>query len=151
AICNLLTLVFTFVASLTAWIWLVFRSGYSRRLRMSALAGPFAALVVLFGAFRFVEVSGSMVPRFEPRWQSAAPDHRLKDFATERARSSVDLQTTTADDFPQFLGPERSCWLAGPELAHEWKSSPPKLLWKRPIGAGWSAFAAVNGYAVTME
>ncbi len=24
-------------------------------------------------------------------------------------------------------------------------------MWRQPIGAGWSAFAAVNGYAVTME
>src|SRR4029078_7871923 len=54
-------------------------------------------------------------------------------------------------DFPQFLGPQRSCWIPGPELARDWSKQPPKLVWKRPIGAGWSAFSAVNGYAVTME
>src|SRR5205807_4314259 len=63
----------------------------------------------------------------------------------------IDLTTTTAEDFPHFLGPERSCWLPGPALARDWSTQPPKVIWKQPIGAGWSAFSAVNGYAVTME
>jgi outer membrane protein assembly factor BamB len=35
-------------------------------------------------------------------------------------------------------------------LKKEWQT-PPELLWKRRIGAGWSGFAAVNGFAVTLE
>jgi outer membrane protein assembly factor BamB len=41
--------------------------------------------------------------------------------------------------------------VAGPELARDWSAEPPKLVWKQPIGAGWSGFAAVNDYAVTLE
>ncbi len=33
----------------------------------------------------------------------------------------------------------------------DWQSRPPELLWKQPIGAGWSAFAVVGEYAVTQE
>ena len=37
------------------------------------------------------------------------------------------------------------------KLARNWTDRPPKLVWRQKIGAGWSAFAVVNGHAVTME
>lgn len=64
---------------------------------------------------------------------------------------AIDLTTTTADDFPQFLGPHRTCGLDQVRLHRDWQSHPPRLMWRQKIGAGWSAFAAVNGFAVTME
>jgi outer membrane protein assembly factor BamB len=151
AIVNILTLIFSFVAVLALWVWFVFRSGYSQRARYVVLAAPVVLVPALFGLFRLVEVSGSMVPRFEPRWRPRSPDAQLGKIEAGGERAVADLQTTTPDDFPQFLGPERSCWVAGPELATDWSAAPPKPLWKRQIGAGWSAFSAVNGYAVTLE
>src|SRR6266850_1266197 len=148
ALCNLLTLIFTFVAALTAWIWFCFRSGYSLVARRAVFWGTFVTIGSALAAFRFIEFSGSMVPRFAPRWQAASPDQQLGKLELTPADAPIDLATTTPDDFPQFLGPERSGWLPGPELARDWSADPPKLLWKRPIGAGWSAFSAVNGYAV---
>src|SRR5437868_1373591 len=68
AICNLLTLVFAFIAALTAWTWFCFRSGFSlvaRRLSFIAplvvIAGMFATLRVV-GVTRLIHVSGSMMP-----------------------------------------------------------------------------------------
>jgi outer membrane protein assembly factor BamB len=151
AVCNLLTLVFSFVAALTAWIWFCFRSGYSLSARRTVFVGTFVAIGGMLAVFRYREVSGSMVPTFTPRWTTPAPDQELGKLETNPTATPIDLLTTTPDDFPQFLGPERSGWIAEPQLARDWSASPPKLIWKRPIGAGWSAFAAVNGYAVTME
>jgi outer membrane protein assembly factor BamB len=151
AIRNLLTLVFSFLAGLTAWIWFCFLSSYSLAARRAAFVGTFVALGLLFAGLRFREFSGSMVPTFVPRWSEAAPDLELGHPQITAAATPIDLATTTPDDFPQFLGPERSGWIPGPELARDWSASPPKLIWKRPIGAGWSAFSAVNGYAVTTE
>jgi outer membrane protein assembly factor BamB len=151
AIRNLLTLVFSFVAGLTAWIWFCFRSAYARAARMGML---FGTLVVIAGSIltlsvvgfsRVLQVSGSMVPQWAPRAT------KLGKVEMSPTAAPIDLNSTTPDDFPAFLGPKRSAWLQGPELARDWVSNPPKLLWKRPIGAAWSAFAAVNGYAVTLE
>jgi outer membrane protein assembly factor BamB len=64
---------------------------------------------------------------------------------------SVDLLTTTDHDFPQFLGPNRDLSVAGIQLERDWRTHPPRLLWRQPIGAGWSAFSVVNAYALTME
>ena len=64
------------------------------------------------------------------------------------------LATTTPYDFPQFLGPQRNLAVDKPDLPlrfTDWDQRPPRCVWKQPIGAGWSAFVAVNGYAVTME
>src|SRR5205814_556768 len=98
--------------------------------------GMFATLRVV-GVTRLIHVSGSMMPRLR------TADPELGKLQTSPA-SPIDLTTTSRDDFPQFLGPERSCWIAGPGLARNWQARPPTLVWKRPIGAGWSAFAAVN-------
>src|SRR5262245_13412995 len=150
AIVNLLTLVFGFVTTATAWVWFVFFSGYSVGARRWTLFGTLGAIVIAVGTFRLVEVTGSMVPSFAVRWGWRAPDQTLGKWEASAA-VPIDLTTTTADDFPQFLGPERSCWIPGPQLARDWSQQPPRLRWKRAIGAGWSAFSAVNGYAVTME
>jgi outer membrane protein assembly factor BamB len=54
-------------------------------------------------------------------------------------------------DYPQFLGPTRDGVLPGPRLARDWSARPPRLLWRQPIGAAWSAFAVAGDVAVTQE
>jgi outer membrane protein assembly factor BamB len=75
----------------------------------------------------------------------------LEKVAAKPPAAGIDLSTTTPADFHEFLGPGRRAWIDDPGLAADWSAQPPKLLWKQPIGAGWCAFSAVNGYAVTME
>ena len=150
ALRNLLTLVLSFIAALTLWIWACFQSPWRKSLQRGLLVTSLALTVLFFSAFRFVEVSGNMIPRFEPRW-SEIHDRALAKIDAPATQSKIDLRITTPDDFPQFLGPDRSAWLPTRGLARDWSVNAPKLLWKRPVGAGWSAFAAVNGYAVTLE
>lgn len=72
----------------------------------------------------------------------------------ETARSSVFEPVTwleSPNDFPQFLGPDRTGVIRGPRLARHWTSSPPETLWRKPVGAGWGAFAVVGDFAVTQE
>ena len=57
----------------------------------------------------------------------------------------------TPDDFSQFLGPQRDNYIPDVQLSHDWQADPPRLLWRKDCGAGWSGFAVVNKYAVTME
>ena len=151
AIRNLLVLSSCFAAALAAWVWFCFRSGYPRRLRLGFAAGSALAMVVLIGVIavlgltRVIQFSGSLVPRM------AAGEHDFSPIASRSPAGNADFSATTGEDFPQFLGPERRGWIQGPQLARDWQSSPPRQLWKRPVGAGWSAFAAANGFAVTLE
>lgn len=150
ALANILTLVFGFVAAVTLVIWFCFLSSYAPLLRRIVLAGVPAMIGLFFLFFRFAGVSGVMVPTFVPRWQPMA-DAVIGKVEAKSDAPAADLATTTPDDFPQFLGPNRNCWLPGPELARGWAANPPRELWRRPIGAGWSGFTAVNGFGVTME
>jgi outer membrane protein assembly factor BamB len=66
--------------------------------------------------------------------------------------SPIDVpQTAVSADYPQFLGPTRDAVLPGPRLARDWSARPPRLLWRQPIGAGWSAFAVAGDVAITQE
>ncbi len=66
-------------------------------------------------------------------------------------RPGVDLATTTPDDFPEFLGAGRRAAVDHITLDPDWQENAPRELWRQPIGAGWSAFSIVNGFAITME
>jgi outer membrane protein assembly factor BamB len=54
-------------------------------------------------------------------------------------------------DYPRFLGRDGRATVTNVALATDWQTNPPRLLWRQPIGAGWSAFSIVGDYAVTQE
>jgi len=58
---------------------------------------------------------------------------------------------TTPRDYPRFLGNGYWAEVHGVELETDWPAHPPEEIWRREIGAGWSAFAVVGNYAVTQE
>jgi outer membrane protein assembly factor BamB len=149
AIRNLVAIACWFFALMSLWAWFSFFSVYSRRARYAVAALPLlgvpAGLATIWGVgpTQVIQFSGSMMPQF------AGGERPLS--AVEASGGPVDLRTTTQDDFPQFLGPDRNDWVRDPGLTPDWSAKEPRQLWKRPIGAGWSSFAAVNGFAVTME
>jgi outer membrane protein assembly factor BamB len=83
------------------------------------------------------------------RWRwGQQPDEML---GAARASGESIVWATTPHDYPAFLGGGPWAEVSGAELDPDWTQHPPKLLWKQPIGAGWSAFAVVGNYAVTQE
>jgi outer membrane protein assembly factor BamB len=58
---------------------------------------------------------------------------------------------TTPRDYPGFLGGRYWAEVLGVKLETDWATHPPKELWRREIGGGWSSFAIVGNYAVTQE
>ena len=147
AFLNIVTLVLGFIPCLTLVLWCVFRSSYPAPVRYG-LAGLIGLAVVMgVVVFRVEEVYGNMLPRFQFRFAKKA-DQRLEPLAADQ---TADLSHTTPQDFPEFLGPGRANHLPGPRLNLDWNHHPPEELWRIQIGAGWSAFSAVNGFAVTME
>ncbi len=133
-----------------AWFgWFVLRSRWPARVRYGALVAGILLVVGFFCVARFEGVTGSMVPSFSWRWlPEAIPDLAVPESAEE---SLVDLHVTSPTDFPGFLGARRDLTVRGVRLDRDWVAHPPELIWKQPIGQGWSAFAIVNGVAVTQE
>ncbi|MDG2383626.1 MAG: PQQ-like beta-propeller repeat protein [Pirellulaceae bacterium] len=140
-----------FVASIGSLIWFTFCSRYSRTLRYSVFGICLASSVIAFYCFRIEEVTGGLMPRLAFRW-SPVHDATMNQINTHDKTDTVaHLDITTPDDFPQFLGPDRNLIVDDPGFDFRWSESPPPSVWSIPIGAGWSAFSAVNGYAITME
>ncbi len=133
------------VAALLLFLWWLFFSGirWSRRL-IGLLAIPLA-LMLMSILFRFGGVDGNLMPILEWKWADAS----ASDLPT--ADAGREHFTTSPNDFPQFLGPTRDARLPDRPLVRDWAADPPRLLWKQPIGAGWSSFAVVGESAITQE
>ncbi|MCA9162196.1 MAG: PQQ-binding-like beta-propeller repeat protein [Planctomycetales bacterium] len=153
---NVFTLILGFGMFVTFGVWFVFRSAYPMLVRLLAPVAIMLSIAVWFALYEIDHVDGNLIPHWKRRG-AKAPDELLAmpevaapDQATETP-AKVDLATTTAWDFPQFLGPNRDLQVTAVKLSQNWDSDPPQQLWRQPIGAGWSSFAAVNGFAVTLE
>lgn len=138
-------------------IWFVFFSPYSWKARKRIGIALVVAHLLLFGMFRFKEFSGDIVPTFTFRWVRER-DRNLQKLTS--VRNSENLPQPAPDfpsrlgpqDFPRFLGPKANGSVeTAPLLKTDWKKTPPRELWRQPIGAGWSGFVTAGPYAVTQE
>src|SRR4051812_3895355 len=53
-------------------------------------------------------------------------------------------------NWPQFGGPRRDFNIAPGDLPDKWPDQGPKVLWKRPLGDGYSGIAVDSGVAYTI-
>jgi outer membrane protein assembly factor BamB len=137
------------ICALTAGVWFTFFSAFDKKLRLGVPGALGGYLVVFVSLFRMEGVAGEMAPQFVWRFNEIAD--RALELPPTASAERIDLVTTGPWDFPQFLGPTRDLSVAAVVLSRDWDSQPPELIWRQPIGAGWSGFAVVNGYAITQE
>jgi outer membrane protein assembly factor BamB len=134
-------LFFTVVA---LFLWLVLFSRLPGRRRWRIFLATTLIVGVGFLLLEIKGVDGNLWPVVGLRW-SGAPDF------VPGAGLAAGVTAPGPDDYPQFYGPNRDATLAGPRLARDWQKRPPRELWRRPIGEGWSSFAVVGDAAVTHE
>jgi len=136
---------------LTLLLWLLFASRLPRRVRLAVL-GVVVALAILGRAlFRIRGVTGDVVPILEPRWTRHDAPPLPGPPAASAGGDRASALPRLVGDYPQFLGPRRDGTLPDLHLARDWTGHPPRRLWRRRIGAGWSAFAVAGTLAVTQE
>ncbi len=138
-------------------IWWAALSRAGWRLRLSVIGIVGVAMAGAAGIFRIRGVDGDLVPILEPRWVQRTPPPPAAVPLVKTPEPGLQPVAVpapgvqTAEDFPQFLGPDRTAVLTKPALASDWKAHPPRLRWRQPIGAGWSGFVVVGGRAITQE
>lgn len=148
--------------------WIVFLSRASAVVRVLAVLFWLTTTIGIPAAIKPVNTGDMTLASWRWRWEKD-PDQLLVepeiatnlvvDFADVDANMaqvgrSTDPPTANPEkprNFPQFLGPNRNGTLGRPAFSADWESKPPRELWKQEIGAGWSGFAAANGFAVTLE
>lgn len=144
-------------------LWFLITRRYSWRVKAAGVG-----LLLLLGASAklLVKVDGTVdgrgLPRVVWRWTPtgvpkppplALPQEAAQGSAAAEAASlaTADPRLAQAADVGQFFGPARDGVVRGARLSPDWKTNPPKELWRQPIGLGWSSFAVVGGRAYTQE
>ena len=61
----------------------------------------------------------------------------------------VACSEATADDWPQWRGPNRDG--ISQEVVKAWSGNQPAVVWRKSIGEGFSAISVANGRAYTMD
>ncbi len=132
--------------------WMSFRPmNWQTRLIVSVpLVTMLAGFLLIF---RAEGLSGDSSVNFAWRWAASKPTQPVESLPTPAVSESADapLIEDPEHDSPQFLGPDRTGILPNSRLARDWSSQPPRELWRRSVGAGWSSFAIVGELAFTQE
>jgi outer membrane protein assembly factor BamB len=160
--------------------WLAFYSNLRRGTRIRIGVVLFALLGLAAATTRVRGVTGDLLPIFEWRWSVRTPAAPELPPPAEPAAAPKEIESPapstgipsdspaasapanlpvndgrpallTGADYPQYLGPNRDGTIHGVTLTRDWSSVPPKVMWRRRVGAGWSGFAIANGLAVTQE
>ncbi|QGJ68726.1 Alcohol dehydrogenase [Planctomycetales bacterium 10988] len=133
--------------------WLDRLTNWPALVRWSPIFVAILAGIAFFALIEIRGVDGNLVPT-EFGWRFGAPDadYQLASVENEQlALSSEEFTINPEEDFYQFLGPNRRGEMDAISLDPNWEETPPKPIWKQPIGAGWSAFVIADGYAFTQE
>lgn len=131
-------------------IWFLLLSRLRLRTRFAGLAVLCVLGVVGVTCFRLRGIDGDRLPVVEWRWARATPTV-APPAGTNATVPGVTTQQAGASDYPQFQGLRRDARLPDLRLATNWLASPPALLWRQPVGEGWSGFAVSGQRAVSLE
>ncbi len=130
--------------------WLLVLSRLPWRVRLTALGALAVLGTAAWWALEIRGVTGDMVPVLAWRWSAAGEPAAADAPAPRPARGGAAAAPAVAD-FPRFLGPRGDGTVSGVRLARDWQARPPREIWRRAVGAGWSAFAVAGELAVTQE
>ena len=132
-------------------IWRLVANTWFRRL--SLLLAPFVLVAVYLSLFEFVGMTGETLPVFRSRLgnkkTTSIPATSTDFTAAERNRDRGSLLSPI--ESTQFLGSDRNGIVQEDRFSVLWNEQLPSVLWKVPIGAGWSSFAVSDGLAITSE
>jgi outer membrane protein assembly factor BamB len=146
---NILSGVSIGVSLILLGLWMAFLAPFSLRIRCCTLAAAAIAILALVAEFQLEGFDGNMIPRFGRRGR-ARPEVLLASQSASEQPRQIDVHPTE-HDFLGFLGTNRDAFVPGVKLGTDWKAQPPKLLWRQPIGLGWSGFSVIGNAAITLQ
>lgn len=137
------TFIVSFVGVLLLLLWFLFFSRARPLWRWLALAAVGVAAVFFSQFVTISGVTGDLVPILG--WKGGGSG------GGGEVALAGGPGAAGAGGYPQFLGPRRDGTVRGVRLARDWETSPPREVWRRPVGEGWSGFAIAGQRAVTQE
>jgi len=147
-------------ALITAWIiWLVVSRHSSLGVKRLGLYGIPLMFWIATVLVRMDGFSGKNYPVLRWRWSPTAEEQFLAQrvrFDLPRAKQEQpkalpEPLVPGPHDWPRFRGPNFDSAVHGVRIATNWNESPPRLLWRRRVGPGWSSMTVVDGRIFTQE
>jgi outer membrane protein assembly factor BamB len=136
------------LCALLTLLWFVLLSGFRWKTRLTILA----ALILLGVGLRLcLRLDGSLSGTGLPRYRWVWTPETVRSVASTVQADVFQPTHVAATDSPTFLGSARDGILPLSPISPDWKTSPPKELWRQDMGEGWSAFAVSEFRAVTLE
>lgn len=165
-----MSVLFVWPAALFAlFVWWTFFSGYRWRTRLVVLGLITLGWMSFFAVFRIDGSDGDMLPVLAYRWEPTPEEKARAQWKQRRAdRQSVPAAassqpvesadsppvepiTAGPEDSVDFRGNQRDGIIRGKGFRKDWETRPPVELWRQAVGLGWSSFAVLGDYAITME
>jgi outer membrane protein assembly factor BamB len=122
--------------------------------------GALVVVALTWGYFTLIRVDGvdaELQSEARWRWQATAEEKFL---AGRSPGDEIRLSKESAvesglqqrrGDWIAFRGPERDGVIAGTNIATDWKTSPPHLLWRKRVGPAWSSVIVIGDRLFTQE
>jgi outer membrane protein assembly factor BamB len=147
-------IVSTELAILVVAIWFLFFSGLRLSTKLVGVLLAVAVVTAIVETPRRWEFGGMMTPIPIFRWQ---PD--LQAELSERlARVDHDAPALTAadlavgpEDFPRYRGSRADGVAPATAVGVNWSATPPKEVWRVPVGWAYSGIAIAGNVAITLE
>jgi outer membrane protein assembly factor BamB len=155
------------VAVTAAVVWLVVMRGAAN---WPARIGLVVVCMLSWGTYTLMRVdgiNGNLAAKKSWRWEPTAEEEYLLELTSVSASAGAGRDAAPAiesdnsvspallvageQDWPGFRGPQRDGVLHGVKLDRDWKANPPREVWRRRIGPGWSSFAVIGDRAFTQE
>ncbi len=131
-----------FVFGLTATRWIPLPR-LTAALVATAIALGFWTLVRMEGVWGDFQTDRSW------RWEQTTEERYLAERGSGTGGAVVGAVGEA--DWPGFRGPERDAVITGLTLSEDWETRPPRVLWRVPVGPGWSSFAVAGRHLFTQE
>ena len=119
--------------------------------RRATMAGAILLACTVFTLLRTGGMTGEGDLDLHWRWSATPEERLLAETADEPRVDATPAVVSAGADWPGFRGAQRDGVVRGVRIESDWSKSPPRELWRRPIGPGWSSFAVHGELVYTQE
>jgi outer membrane protein assembly factor BamB len=145
-------IVFALPLVVTAWIvWLLVTPFLQWQPRFAGLLLVVLLSWAFWDSLRFQGVTGTFTPDFWWRWTLTTEERMMAQGGAVANEATSAGLTAAPGDWLGFRGANRDGILTGVTIDTDWKNHPPKPVWRREVGPGWSSFAVVGHHLFSQE